>query len=429
MSAAFNDYVLTTSLEQGWVTSEQAEQVKTVLKANPAVAALDLLEEQQLLPAEHVKTLRDLIAQAGGGAEQDPGVVRAYLEAAVQMGASDLHLGPDAPALVRIHGQLNPLEGPGARFLSKPETEQLARSFLTPKQTARVEEHGSIDFCYDAPGLCRFRTSVVRQRRGWESVFRVISTRIRTMDELGLPPVLKTLTRYHNGLVLVTGAVGSGKSTTLASMVDHINKERKDHIITLEDPIEYVFTPAGCQVSQREIGNNSQSFSSALRASLREDPDVIMVGEMRDLETISLAITASETGHLVLGTLHTSTAARTLDRLLDVFPIDQQAQIRTMVSESLRGIVCQQLIPRKDGHGRTLALEVLVNNPAVGNLIREAKTFMLPGVMQTGKKLGMKLMDDSLQELLDQNLITPEEAYRRAENKKAFAAAFAGQLS
>ena len=427
MSATFNDYVLTTSLEQGWVTPEQVGQVRVVLAANPTVAALDLMEEQQLIAADHIRTLRDLIAQAGAEAEQDPGVVRAYLEAAVQMGASDLHLGPDAPALVRIHGQLVPLEGPGARMLNKTETEQLARSFLTPKQVALVEGHGSVDYCYDAAGISRFRTSVVRQRRGWESVFRVISSRIRTMDELGLPPVLKTLTRYHNGLVLVTGAVGSGKSTTLASMIDHINKERKDHIITLEDPIEYVFTPAGCQVSQREIGTNSQTFSSALRASLREDPDVIMVGEMRDLETISLAITASETGHLVLGTLHTSTAARTLDRLLDVFPIDQQAQIRTMVSESLRGIVCQQLIPRKDGHGRALALEVLVNNPAVGNLIREAKTFMLPGVMQTGKKLGMRLMDDSLQELLDQNLITPEEAYRRAENKKAFGAAFAAQ--
>jgi len=428
MSAAFNDYVLTTSLEQGWVTNEQVDQLRVLLAANPATAALDLMEEQQLLAKEHAKTLRDLIAQASGGGEQDAGVVRAYLETAVQMGASDLHLGPDAPALVRIHGQLSPMEGANARVLSKGETEQLARSFLASKQTTRVEEHGSIDFCYEVPGLCRFRTSVVRQRRGWESVFRVISTRIRSMDELELPPVLKTLTRYHNGLVLVTGPVGSGKSTTLAAMVDHINRERKDHIITLEDPIEYVFAPAGCQVSQREIGNNSQSFSSALRASLREDPDVIMVGEMRDLETISLAITASETGHLVLGTLHTSTAARTLDRLLDVFPIDQQAQIRTMVSESLRGIVCQQLIPRKDGHGRALALEVLVNNPAVGNLIREAKTFMLPGVMQTGKKLGMRLMDDSLQQLLEQDLITPEEAYRRAENKKAFATAFAGQL-
>ena len=429
MSAAYNDYVLTTSLEQGWIKPEQANQVRVVITANPQVAALDLMEEQQLLPGEQVQMLRDLIAQAGGGGEaQDSSVVRAYLERAVEMGASDLHLGPDAPALVRIHGQLSPLEGPGARYLTKEETEQLARSFLLPKQVKKVEEYGSVDYCYEAEGLARFRTSVVRQRRGWESVFRVISNKIRTMDELGLPPVLKTLTRYHNGLVLVTGAVGSGKSTTLASMVDHINRERKDHIITLEDPIEYVFNPAGCQVSQREIGANSASFSSALRAALREDPDVIMVGEMRDLETISLAISASETGHLVLGTLHTSTAARTLDRLLDVFPIEQQAQIRTMVSESLRGIVCQQLIPRKDGHGRLLALEVLVNNPAVGNLIREAKTFMLPGVMQTGKKLGMKLMDDSLQELLDKGLITGEEAYRRAENKKMFATALAGQL-
>ena len=429
MSAAFNDYVLTTSMEQGWVTADQVSQLKVLLGANPKMAALDLMEEQQLMAEENIKVLRDLIAQAGGGAEpQDNSAVRAYLEIALQTGASDLHLGPDAPALIRIHGQLVPLEGAGARHLTKEETEQLARSFLTPKQTAKVEETGSVDFCYDAPGLARLRTSVVRQRRGWESVFRVISSRIRSMDELGLPGVLKTLTRYHNGLVLVTGPVGSGKSTTLASMVDHINHERKDHIITMEDPIEYVFTSAGCHVSQREMGTNSASFSSALRAALREDPDVIMVGEMRDLETISLAISASETGHLVLGTLHTSTAARTLDRLLDVFPIEQQSQIRTMVSESLRGIVCQQLIPTKDGQGRCLALEVLVNTPAIGNLIREAKTFMLPGIMQTGKKLGMRLMDDSLQELLDKNLITPEEAYRRAENKKQFATAFAGQL-
>ena len=429
MSAAFNEYVLTTSFEQGWITNDQVTQVKVLLAANPKMAALDLMEEQQLIPAENIQVLRDLISQAGDGAgPQDNSAIRAYLEIAIQSGASDLHLGPDAPALIRIHGQLAPLEGGGARHLAKEETEQLARSFLTAKQTARVEETGSIDFCYDAEGLGRFRTSVVRQRRGWESVFRVISSKIRSMDELGLPGVLKTLTRYHNGLVLVTGAVGSGKSTTLASMVDHINQERKDHIITLEDPIEYVFTPAGCQVSQREVGSNTASFSAALRAALREDPDVIMVGEMRDLETISLAISASETGHLVLGTLHTSTAARTLDRLLDVFPIEQQSQIRTMVSESLRGIVCQQLIPRKDGHGRCLALEVLVNTPAIGNLIREAKTFMLPGVMQTGKKLGMKLMDDSLQELLDQGVISGEEAYRRAENKKQFATALAGQL-
>ena len=211
MSAAYNDYVLTTSLEQGWIKPEQANQVRVVITANPQVAALDLMEEQQLLPGEQVQMLRDLIAQAGGGGEaQDSSVVRAYLERAVEMGASDLHLGPDAPALVRIHGQLSPLEGPGARYLTKEETEQLARSFLLPKQVTKVEEHGSVDYCYEAEGLARFRTSVVRQRRGWESVFRVISNKIRTMDELGLPPVLKTLTRYHNGLVLVTGAVGSG---------------------------------------------------------------------------------------------------------------------------------------------------------------------------------------------------------------------------
>jgi twitching motility protein PilT len=305
----------------------------------------------------------------------------------------------------------------------------LAREFLNEAQLQMIHAHGSVDFCYDVPGLARFRASVVRQRRGWESVFRVINTRIRTMQELGLPEILYTLTRYHNGLILVTGAVGSGKSTTLASMIQHINEERHDHIITLEDPIEYVFTPAGCQVSQREIHTHTQSFGSALRASLREDPDVIMVGEMRDLETISLAITASETGHLVLGTLHTSTAARTLDRLLDVFPIEQQAQIRTMVSESIRGIICQQLVPRADGKGRALALEVMTNSPAVANLIREAKTFMLPGVMQTGKRLGMRLMDDSLLELLQAGIITGEEAFLRAENKKVFAQSMAGAAS
>jgi twitching motility protein PilT len=320
----------------------------------------------------------------------------------------------------RLSGALAPLyEGVG--MLDAPETERLARAFLDPKQLSRIDDIGSVDYCYDVAGLARFRTSVVRQRRGWEMVFRIINSRVPTMDELGLPEVLKTLTRYHNGLVLITGPVGSGKSTTLAAMVEQINLDRKDHIITLEDPIEYVFQGKGCQVSQREVHIHTDSFAAALRASLREDPDVIMVGEMRDLETIQLAITASETGHLVLGTLHTSTAPRTLDRLLDVFPIQQQAQIRTMVSESIRGIVCQQLVPRADGNGRALAMEIMMNNPAVGSLIREAKTFMLPGVIQTGRKQGMKLLDDSLMELLDQNLITADEAFSRAENKKLFA--------
>jgi twitching motility protein PilT len=249
-------------------------------------------------------------------------------------------------------------------------------------------------------------------------VFRIINTNVRTMDDLGLPQSLKLLTQYHNGLVLVTGSVGSGKSTTLASLIEEVNRTRHDHIITLEDPIEYVLVSKGCHITQREVHTHTRSFAAALRGALREDPDVIMVGEMRDLETIQLAITASETGHLVLGTLHTANASRTLDRLLDVFPVDQREQIRIMVSESLRGVISQQLVPRADGNGRALAMEILVNTPAVANTIREAKTFMLPGIIQTGRKLGMKLMDDALMDLYDQQIITQEEAYVRAEQKQ-----------
>ncbi len=238
------------------------------------------------------------------------------------------------------------------------------------------------------------------------------------MDELGLPEHLKLLTRYQNGLILVTGSVGSGKSTTLAALVEQINIKRREHIITLEDPIEYVLEPKGCHITQREVHTHTLSFGVALRGALREDPDVIMVGEMRDLETISLAITASETGHLVLGTLHTGTAARTLDRVLDVFPVDQQEQIRIMISESLRGVISQQLIPRADGTGRVLAIETLTNTPAVSNLIREARTFMLPGIIQTGRKQGMQLMDDTLIDLRKQGLISAEEALARADQKE-----------
>jgi twitching motility protein PilT len=343
--------------------------------------------------------------------------INQYLAVGQGSGASDIHLGVNAQPIWRLHGILQPI-WPDAPKLTAEDTAALATSFLSEAQQAQLSGRGDVDFAY-ATEFGRFRTSVVRQRLGIDIVFRVISTKVRTMDELRLPESLKLLTRFHNGLILVTGSVGSGKSTTLAALVEQVNLERHEHIITLEDPIEYVFQPKSCHITQREVHTHTKSFAAALRGSLREDPDVIMVGEMRDLETISLAITASETGHLVLGTLHTGNASRTLDRLLDVFPADQQDQIRVMVSESLRGVISQQLIPRIDGKGRLLALEILTNTPAVANVIREAKTFMLPGIIQTGRKQGMRLMDDSLSYLFDQRLISAEEARSRAEQKQA----------
>jgi twitching motility protein PilT len=345
------------------------------------------------------------------------GHVDDYLEIGQKAGASDVHLAVNAQPIWRLHGTLEPI-WPDAPPLTGKQTAALAESFVPDVYKTELNTRGDSDFAY-ANKFARYRTSVVRQRLGIEIVFRVINANVRTMDELGLPEHLKLLTRYQNGLILATGSVGTGKSTTLAAMIEQINMERRDHIITLEDPIEYIITSKNCHVSQREVFTHTDSFASALRASLREDPDVIMVGEMRDLETISLAITASETGHLVLATLHTSNASRTLDRLLDVFPSDQQEQIRVMVSESLRGVISHQLIPKKDGTGRVLALEILTNTPAVANVIREAKTYMLPGIIQTGKKQGMRLMDDTLTDLYDRGLISAEEAYARADQKQA----------
>ena len=344
------------------------------------------------------------------------GHVDEYLEIGQKAGASDVHLAVNAQPIWRLHGTLQPM-WPDAPRLSPEDTAVLAETFVPDAYKEELKTRGDSDFAYTNE-FARYRTSVVRQRLGVEIVFRVINTHIRTMDELGLPEHLKLLTRYQNGLILATGSVGTGKSTTLAAMVEQINMERRDHIITLEDPIEYILRSKNCQVSQREVFTHTESFATALRASLREDPDVIMVGEMRDLETISLAITASETGHLVLATLHTGNASRTLDRLLDVFPPDQQEQIRVMVSESLRGVISHQLVPKADGTGRVLALEILTNTPAVAHVIREAKTYMLPGIIQTGKKQGMCLMDDTLIDLYDRGLISSEEAYARADQKQ-----------
>jgi twitching motility protein PilT len=454
MSPEQNEYVLASAYHSGWITADQYTSAATALQTMPGVSAIDFLLEQTMVSPEQAEGLRLALQPASAveaaATQVDPAQPRSVTDAAEQngssatgpsrvevrtqdlpaglgindllrlgidAGASDIHLGVSSPALMRRHGRLQPLYE-GAEILTAANTEALIHSFLNEMQLATLEQTKGLDFSYDVPGLARFRANIVRQRKGHDAVFRIINTQVRSMDELGLPESLKVLTQYHNGLVLITGAVGSGKSTTLAAMVDEVNRHRHDHIITLEDPIEYVFKPVGCQITQREVHAHTQSFSAALRASLREDPDVIMVGEMRDLETIQLAITASETGHLVLATLHTSNASRTLDRILDAFPVEQQGQIRTMVSESLRGIISQQLVPRLDGGGRVVALEIMVNTPAVANLIREAKTFMLPGIIQTGKKLGMKLMDDSLIELVESGTISPHEAYDRAEQKK-----------
>ena len=338
-----------------------------------------------------------------------------YLMIGKESGASDIHLAVGSPPSWRRFGALEPI-WLKASTLAAPDTEKLATGFLTAAQWQVIADRGDVDFAY-SNSFGRYRACIVKQRLGYDLTFRIISSQIRTMAELGLPSQLKLLTQYHNGLILVTGTVGSGKSTTLAALVEEINLTRRDHIITLEDPIEYLIPSKSCHVTQREVRTHTVSFADALRGALREDPDVIMVGEMRDLETISLAITASETGHLVLGTLHTGNAARTLDRVLDVFPNDQRDQIRVMVSESLRGIISQQLVPRADHTGRCLAMESLMNNPAVGNLIRDGKTFMLPGVIQTGKKQGMQLMDDSLLHLYEAGLINIEEALYRSENK------------
>lgn len=346
-----------------------------------------------------------------------------YLRLGQEYGCSDIHLATAFPPAWRRNGQLLPIWTDHAP-LTEAEVQKLAESFLGDAEWKRLEEKGDVDFAYDN-GEGRFRASVVRQRLGLDMVFRIISTQIRTIHEIGLPiDHIVPLTRYHNGLVLVTGSVGSGKSTTLAALVDFINQDREDHILTMEDPIEYVFDSKKCHVNQREVHSHTESFAKALRGALREDPDVIMVGEMRDLETIQLALTAAETGHLVLGTLHTGNAPRTLDRILDVFPTDQRDQIRIMVSESLRGILSQQLIPKADDSGRVMSLELLVNTPAVANCIREGKTFMLPGIMQTGKHVGMITMDESLRRLYVQGTITQQECLYRAEDKAQMRAYF-----
>ena len=334
-----------------------------------------------------------------------------------EQGASDLHLSTGSPPIFRLHGEMERLN---FKSLTHEELTAILYEILNEKQIQEFETRHDLDFAYSVPGLARFRGNILLQHRGIAAVFRIIPSRILSVEELGLPEGVRRFTQLKKGLVLVTGPTGSGKSTTLAALIDHINNTRKDHILTLEDPLEFIHENKQSLFNQRQIGDHSESFTSALRAALREDPDVILVGEMRDLETISLAMTAAETGHLVFGTLHTNSAAKTIDRIIDAFPRDSQEQIRTMLSESLKGVVCQQLLRTADGTGRVAALEIMVGTTAIANLIREGKTFQIPSIIQTARKDGMQLMDQHLLDLLKTRRVSPEEAYRCATDKKQF---------
>ncbi len=334
-----------------------------------------------------------------------------------KQGASDLHLSTGSPPIIRLHGQLKRTNAPP---LSADQVRAMIHSIMNDMQRLAFEEELEVDFSF-ATDFARFRVNAFHQRKGPAAVLRLIPTEIMTLEQLGLPPIVCELAMKDRGLILVTGPTGSGKSTTLASIIDYINQHRACHIITIEDPIEFVHESKNSLVNQREVGSDTKSFAAALRSALREDPDVVLVGEMRDLETTQLAITAAETGHLVLGTLHTNSAAKTCDRIVDIFPPEQQAQIRTMFSESLVAIIAQTLIPRRDGKGRVAAFEILVGVPAVRNLIRENKVAQINSVIQTSGSQGMVSLDQSLKDLVMRGLITREEALKRAVNPSAFA--------
>ncbi len=346
----------------------------------------------------------------------------ALLRFAREQGASDLHLSSGMPPVLRINGQMVRLR---MDPLSREDALLAVRSVMTDSQRKTFEQRLDLDFAIDVTDVARFRANAFQHQRGAGGVFRVVPNRVMTLDELGMPKVVRELAQRERGLVLVTGPTGSGKSTTLAAMVDHINETETGHILTIEDPIEFLHTSKRCLVNQREVGPHTMGFAPALRAALREDPDVILVGELRDLETTQLAITAAETGHLVLGTLHTNSAAKTIDRIVDVFPPEQQQQIRTMLSESIEGVITQTLLPTRDGAGRVAAVEVLVGVPALRNLIRENRTAQILSVIQTGAQYGMQSLDQSLRDLVMQGRLSREEAMKKSSNPAQFDAASA----
>jgi len=334
-----------------------------------------------------------------------------------EQGASDLHLSAGIPPIIRLHGSLRRLK---MNPLSAEELHKLLYTILSEEQRKRYEKELELDFSYSVNGGPRFRINIFRQGRGEGAAFRIIPSECPTLGQLNMPPILTELALKEKGLILITGPTGSGKSTTMAAMVNHVNENKNVHVITIEDPIEFVHAPKNCLIHQRELGEHTHSFGAALKSALREDPDVILVGEMRDLETTSLAITAAETGHLVMATLHTNSASKTIDRTIDIFPAESRDQVRTMLSESILCVVAQALVPRKDGKGRVAVLEILVANTAIRNLIREGKTFQIPSMIQTGQQYGMQSLDAHLRELVNKGVITKEEAIKKALDPKIF---------
>jgi twitching motility protein PilT len=336
----------------------------------------------------------------------------------LEEGASDLHLVAGQKPTLRIHGELERLESHGV--LDNDALHSMLYEITPSRKKEDFDKTGDVDFGYELPGMARFRANFFQQTFGCAAVFRQIPNKILSTEELGLPPILTRAAMLHKGLVLVTGPTGSGKSTTLAAIIDYANKHRKDHIITVEDPIEFVHQSHGCIVNHREVGLHTKSFATALRGALREDPDIILVGEMRDLETIRLAVEAAATGHLVFGTLHTTNAPKTIDRIVEVFPHEEQSQIRNTLSTSLKVIVAQNLFKRIDKKGRCAALEIMVCTAAIANLIRESKTAQMPSMIQTGKKAGMQSLDEAIMDLLNKKWISPEEAYDKCTDKSRF---------
>ncbi|MFO7738228.1 MAG: type IV pilus twitching motility protein PilT [Desulfatiglandaceae bacterium] len=343
--------------------------------------------------------------------------IDAFFKLMNEQGASDLHLMAGQQPVLRVQGELERVK---YKVLDNDHLKSMLYEIAPEEKIKVFEETGDIDFAYEIPGLARYRANFFEQRNGVGAVFREIPSAILTCDDLGLPKVIKRLATLPRGLVLVTGPTGSGKSTTLAAIIYEANRTRKDHIITVEDPIEFVHKSERAVVNHREVGLHTRSFAAALRGALREDPDIILVGELRDLETISLALEAAATGHLVFATVHTSSAAKTVDRIIEVFPVNQQQQVRNTLADGIRAVISQTLFKRIDRRGRVAAVEVMIGTPAVRNLIREGKTFQIPSTLQTGKKYGMQTLDDAIMALLQKRIINPDDAYTKAEEKSKF---------